>query len=438
MQTPGRLLSLDVMRGLTIAGMILVNNPGDWGNVYPPLLHADWHGCTPTDWVFPFFLFMVGVAIPLALGKRKDRGDDLRQIYYKIAIRSFIIIGIGLFLTAHPNFYFTDKGSPWYIVHLIVMAIAMIAVFTREVLNQAQFKTDTWQTRRKWVSYLALAAAACMVILGFFYYDFSHMRFPGVLQRIGLVYLACGFLFLKASPKMQFMVGAGLLLLYWGLMTLVPVPGGIAPNLEAETNLGAWLDRAIFSTNHLWAAVKTWDPEGLLSTIPAIGTGIAGMLTGEWLRTDKSDYEKVSGMLAVGTLLFALGLIWNEVFPLNKKIWTSSYVLYMAGISLFFLGTIYWLVDIKGWKGWIKPFQIYGVNALFAFVLSGVVARLLGTIKVAVPDGEPIGLGAWLYQHSFVTFLSPMNASLAWAICNVLLIWSACWILYRNRIYIKV
>ena len=143
-------------------------------------------------------------------------------------------------------------------------------------------------------------------------------------------------------------------------------------------------------------------------------------------------------MLAVGALLFALGLIWNEVFPLNKKIWTSSYVVYMAGISLLFLGTIYWLVDIKGWKGWIKPFQVYGVNALFAFVLSGVVARLLGTIKVGVPEAEPIGLGAWLYQHSFVTFLSPMNASLAWAICNVLLILGACWILYRNKIYIKV
>ena len=124
MQTSSRLLSLDVMRGLTIAGMILVNNPGDWGNVYAPLLHADWHGCTPTDWVFPFFLFMVGVAIPLALGKRKDEGEDLRKIYYKIISRSLIIIGIGLFLTAHPNFYFKDKSSPWYIVHLILMAIA--------------------------------------------------------------------------------------------------------------------------------------------------------------------------------------------------------------------------------------------------------------------------------------------------------------------------
>lgn len=438
MQTSSRLLSLDVMRGLTIAGMILVNNPGDWGNVYRPLLHADWHGCTPTDWVFPFFLFMVGVAIPLALGKRKDEGEDLRKIYYKIISRSTIIIGIGLFLTAHPNFYFKDKSSPWYIVHLILMAIAMISVFTREVLNQTQFKTETWQQRRKWVSYLALVAASGMVLVGIFYYDFSHMRFPGVLQRIGLVYLVCGLLFLKASTRMQLLTGIALLLIYWGLMTLVPVPGGIAPNLEAETNLGAWLDRAIFSTNHLWAAVKTWDPEGLLSTIPAIGTGIAGMLTGEWLRTSKTDHEKVNGLLAVGALMFALGLIWNEVFPLNKKIWTSSYVVYMAGISLLFLGTIYWLVDIKGWKGWIKPFQVYGVNALFAFVLSGVVARLLGTIKVAVPEGEPIGLGAWLYQHSFATFLSPMNASLAWAICNVLLILGACWILYRNKIYIKV
>jgi predicted acyltransferase len=438
MQTANRLLSLDVMRGLTIAGMILVNNPGDWGNLYAPLEHAEWHGCTPTDWVFPFFLFMVGVAIPLALGKRKERGDDQGQISRKIVSRSLIIIGLGLFLAAHPMFYFRDKTSPWFVVHLVIMAIAMLTVFTREVLNQSQFQTVVWQQRRKWVSYLAWAMIAGMVVLGFFYYDFSHMRFPGVLQRIGLVYLACGFLFLKTTPKVQLLTGIGLLLLYWALMTLVPVPDGYAPNLDMETNLAAWFDRTILTTNHLWAAAKTWDPEGLLSTLPAIATGIAGMLTGEWLRSNRTDYEKVSGILAVGALLFALGLIWNEVFPLNKKIWTSSYVVYMAGISLLFLGTIYWLVDIKGWKGWIAPFQVYGVNALFAFLLSGIVGRLLGVIKVAVPEGEPIGIGSWMYQHSFAGILSPINASLAWAICMVVFIWSACWILYRNRIYIKV
>lgn len=438
MQTTNRLLSLDVMRGLTIAGMILVNNPGDWGNVYPPLLHADWHGCTPTDWVFPFFLFMVGVAIPLALGKRKEQGEGLPQIYRKILLRSLIIIGLGLFLTAHPTFYFKDPQSPWYVVHYILMATAMIAVFTRELLNQSQFQHETWQQRRKWVSYLAWTAIAGMVVLGIFYYDFSHLRIPGVLQRIGLVYLACGFLFLKASPKGQVLVGLGLLLLYWGLLSWVPIPGGVAPNLNMGTDLGAWLDRAILGTQHLWAAAKTWDPEGILSTLPAIGTGIAGMLAGEWLRSNRSDYEKVSGLLAVGALVFALGLIWSGVFPLNKKIWTSSYVLYMAGISLLFLGTIYWLVDIKGWKSWIAPFQVYGVNALFAFVLSGILGDLLYAIKVQGPEGEAIGIGAWLYQNSFAQWLSPLNASLAWALCNVAVIWLACWILYRQRIYIKV
>jgi predicted acyltransferase len=432
-----RLLSLDVMRGLTIAGMILVNNPGDWGQVYAPLLHADWHGCTPTDWVFPFFLFMVGVAIPLAIGGRKDQNEGLGALYRKILVRSLIIFGLGLYLAAFPKFRFNTTGG-MLTIHYVLLTVATLAVFTREILNQSQFKVEPWPQRRRYVSWLALAAAVGMALIGIFYYDFSNLRIPGVLQRIALVYLACGFLFLKSSPKGQLIVATALLFSYWALMTLVPVPGGIAPNLEAETNLGAWFDRTVLSTNHLWSASKTWDPEGFLSTLPAIGTGIAGMLTGEWLRSTRSNLEKVSGVLVLGVICLALGLIWNEVFPLNKKIWTSSYVVYMAGVSLLTLGAIMWLVDIKGWQGWIYPFRVMGVNALFAFVLSGILAKLSFMIKVGGTPEEPLSLSSWIYQSFFVPFFAPKNASLGYALLNVLVVWLACWVLYRRKIFIKV
>lgn len=366
-----RLLSLDVFRGMTIAAMILVNNPGDWGNVYAPLLHADWHGCTPTDLVFPFFLFIVGVSIALALSKRKERGDDHGKIIAKILRRTLLIFVIGLFLNLFPKF------------------------------------------------------------------NFVTVRIPGVLQRIALVYGVAAILFLKTNWKTQVWIGAGLLLLYWALMTLVPVPGGIAPNLEPETNLGAWLDRTLLS-GHLWTQSKVWDPEGLLSTIPAIVTGISGAMTGLWIKTNHSDYKKLTGILGVGAMLVLLGLIWDLVFPINKKIWTSSYVVYTSGIALLCLGVIYWLVDVLAYKKWTKPFVIYGTNALFVFVMSGLVAKSLYYIKWETAD-ETITLGSWLYQTFFTSWISnPMNASLAYAIANMLFFLGLAWLLYWRKIFIKV
>jgi predicted acyltransferase len=434
-----RLVSLDVLRGMTIAGMILVNNPGNWDTIYAPLDHAEWHGCTPTDWVFPFFLFMVGVAIPLALGRRKDEGQPMGMIYRKIVLRSLIIFGIGLFLGLFPGFYFRDKANPLIYFHYTVMSLFMVSIFFREVWNQPQYQTPGYQRYRKLISYFALAMAAIMVVIGVWNYDLHTLRIPGVLQRIAVVYLASGLLFINFSPRALFWIAVGLLLGYWGVMTLIPVPGGIAPNLEPETNLGAWFDRLVFTTDHLWKQSKTWDPEGLFSTFPAIATGISGMLVGEWLRSKRSDYEKVSGLLAIGAILFAVSLLWNPLFPLNKKLWTSSYVLYTSGIAMLFLGVIYWLVDIKGWKAWSKPFQIYGMNAMFAFILSGIVAKLLGFYKLpGGENGELQSLSAWLYKSFYITWLPPYNASLAYALSNVLFVFGACWILYRFRIFMKV
>jgi predicted acyltransferase len=367
-----RLLSLDVFRGMTVALMILVNNPGDWSHVYAPLLHAKWNGCTPTDLVFPFFLFIVGVSIVLALSAKKESGAADAAIYGKILKRGAIIFGLGLLLTLYPKF------------------------------------------------------------------NFATMRIPGVLQRIALVYMVCSVIYLNASWRTQIWLGVGILLTYWGLMTLVPVPGVGYANLEPATNLGAWLDNLLLN-GHLWASSKVWDPEGLLSTMPAVGTGIIGMLTGEWLRTSRSHHEKLTGMFAVGAVLIFIGFAWDMIFPINKSLWTSSYVLYTGGLALQTLGMVYFLVDVLGWKAWAKPFLYYGMNALFIFVASGIFVKTLSWIKIGVDAaGKELSLQKFLYNSLFVPFLSPIHASLAWALANISLFLLVGWALYKNKIFVKV
>ncbi len=371
MQQSQRLLSLDIFRGLTIALMILVNNPGSWSHVYSPFLHAPWHGCTPTDLVFPFFLFIVGISITLALSKRKERGDEQGAIIRKILRRTLLIFAIGLFLHGFP------------------------------------------------------------------YFNLSTIRIPGVLQRIALVYGICAILFLKTSWRSQIKIAIGILIAYWMIMAWVPVPGVGPANLGAETNLGAWLDNKLLA-GHLWSQSKVWDPEGLLSTLPAVATGLSGILCGHWLRMKLPDYHKLTGLFGVGCLLILLGLIWNLAFPINKQLWTSSYVVYTAGIALLTLGLIYWLVDVLGYQRWIKPFVVYGTNALFIFVISGLLAKSLYLIKFDNADGSTQTLGNWIYQSCYTPFLSDYNASLAYALSNVLLMLALAWLLYSKKIFIKV
>lgn len=367
-----RLVSLDVFRGITIAAMILVNNPGSWNTVYGALLHAEWHGVTPTDWIFPFFIFIVGVAIAYAIGRLKEEGVAKPSIVPKIVRRSLLIFGVGLFLSAYPHF------------------------------------------------------------------EWSAFRIPGVLQRIALVYGITALLFLWLNPRQLFWVGVVCLLSYWGLLTLVPVPGAYAPNLNPSTNLGAWIDQTVMG-GHLWAVSKTWDPEGLLGTIPALATSISGILTGVWLRADKSHYEKVAGIFAVGTVLLAAGAAWGEIFPLNKQLWTSSYVLYTSGIAMLFLGVVYWWVDIKGRHWGTRPFIVYGVNALAVYTLSGVIARTLNAIQVTGAAGDSISAKAWMWQSMYQPlFASPYNASLAHAITHVLVLLAVSWFLYSRKIFIRV
>ncbi|MBP1653068.1 MAG: hypothetical protein H6Q26_3225, partial [Bacteroidetes bacterium] len=253
-------------------------------------------------------------------------------------------------------------------------------------------------------------------------FDFAHVRIPGVLARIAVVYLIISLLYLKTSSKTRIWVCGGLLVGYYLLMTLVPVPGVGYPNLEPETNLGAWLDRLILTPDHLWKQSRTWDPEGLLSTLPAIGTGLLGIMVGDWVRRkDKPEADKVAWLFTAGFLSVLAGLVWDGFFPINKQLWTSSFVLFTAGLASMGLALCYWLIDVQGYKSITPPFVAFGRNAITAYVLSGLVPRI---------HSIPSSL--------FMPFLSPLNASLAAAITLVLLMLIPVWIMYKRNIIVKI
>ncbi len=380
-ENSNRLLSLDVFRGMTVAGMVLVNNPGTWSAIYPPLEHAEWHGATPTDLVFPFFLFIVGISITLALGRRVETGGVNREIYWKISKRAALIFAIGLFLAMLPFYNFT---------------------------------TGEWL-------------------------DISTVRIPGVLQRIAICYLCASLIFLHTNWKQQAIIAAALLLVYWALMTLIDVPGCAVTTFDDKAcNLAGYLDRLILTENHIWSSAKVFDPEGVLSTLPAIVTTLAGVLCGHWLRRKTDDYERVSAMFFCGLCLLVLGWIWSFWFPLNKALWTSSYVVYTAGLALCFLGFCYWLIDLKGYRKWSKPFLIFGVNALALYIGSWIMSVVLDVIQLSKSDGEAISLQQWIYENIFLPLAEPINASLMYAVSFILVWLFLMWLLYRKRMFIKL
>jgi len=366
-----RLESLDVFRGVTIAGMILVNNPGTWEHIYWPFEHAQWHGWTPTDLVFPFFLFAVGLAIALALGKHAETGGTRRNLYLKLIKRTLIIFALGLFLNGFP------------------------------------------------------------------YFGLAEFRIPGVLQRIAICYFFASLIFLNTKVRTQVTIAIGLLLVYWFIVKVIPAPGFAAGDLTKEGSLPSFVDRVVFG-NHVWAHAKVYDPEGLLSTIPALATTLIGVLTGSWLRANKSPQEKVAGMFAIGAICIAFGWSWNSFFPINKALWTSSYVLFSGGLALQFLGLCYWAIDIRGYRRWAKPFEVFGVNAIALYVGSWVMAVLLEVFTVTGANGLKIPLGSWIYNNLFASWASPNNASLAFAIAFVLVWLGLMWILYSRKIFIKI
>jgi predicted acyltransferase len=370
METSQRLYSLDVFRGMTVAAMILVNNPGSWEAVYPPLLHAHWNGCTPTDMIFPFFLFIVGLSIHFAYQTKLAEGLT-RKVFLKILRRTLIIFSLGLFLSLFPRF------------------------------------------------------------------DFTIVRIPGVLQRISLVFFFASLIYFKATWLGQIRTAIILLVGYFILMAFIPVPDFGPANLEPDTNLGAWIDRLLLD-GHLWAQSKTWDPEGLLSTMPAVATVILGMLAGKLFSSVKEPAEKTTWLFFVGTLLLLAGLVWSLVFPINKSLWTSSFVLYTAGIAMQFFAGLYWLIDVQGIKKWSTPFTYYGMNAIFVFVASGLVAKILIRTEIPVAGGAEISLWSYVYKNLYATWLSPYNASLLFALTLVAVFLIILRWMYVEKIFLKV
>ena len=364
-----RMLSLDAFRGITIAGMTLVNNPGTWGAIYPPLQHAEWHGWTPTDLVFPFFLFIVGVSITLSLSRQVEMGAKQRDLIWKIVRRALIIFGLGL------------------------------------------------------------------IIYGFPYYQLSTQRIPGVLQRIAVCFLFASIIFLKTGWKAQAIIATALLLLYWLMMMAVPVPGYGAGDLSKEGNLAAYIDRLLMP-GHLWTPV--YDPEGLLSTMPAIATTLFGVLAGRWLSSRRVPAEKAAGLFVAGAFGIFIGWAWGAVFPINKALWTSSYTVFTAGLALQFLALCYWLIDIKGYKRWATPFVVFGVNAIIVYFLSSIMEVALDLPLLKNADGSAESVKGYIYNHYLLPVASPINASLLWAIAFVLFWWAFAYLLYKRRIFIKV
>lgn len=420
-----RLVSLDVLRGLTIMLMIVVNNPGDWGHVYAPLLHAEWHGCTPTDLVFPTFLFIVGVSVVLA-SPNKDSGPSAIQ---KIVTRTLRIFCLGLFLSFWSKINIGGtEGLAILALRLAFTLLIVIALFS-EYHPKRQF-------------YVALIVFVSMMIAAFGgFSDFETVRIPGVLQRIAIVYLIISLLYLHSGWQAQALTGLLLLVGYWAIMTLIQVPGMGTPNLDKGTNIAAWLDNLLLP-GHLWVTSKTWDPEGILSTLPAIATGIAGLLTGALLRANLSGTEKWRYLFIAGVLGIAAGLAWHVVFPMNKALWTSSFVLYTAGIALAVLAILYFFIDVKGVNGWTKLFVIFGVNPMVVFFFSGIIPRVLSSIKVAHPldPSQPaMGLQTFLYKFYLEPhFSDPKNASLAYALIYLSFWFLILYILFKRKLIFKV
>lgn len=397
-----RLISLDVFRGLTVAGMLLVNDPGTWSAIYPPLKHAEWHGWTPTDLIFPFFLFIVGITTQISISARRARGDDEGAIQRQILRRGALIFLFGFLINGFP--FFT-----WGAVEGVRDPSFLDRIVDRLL----------------------------------------HWRIMGVLQRIALAYVVSALIATRAKVRTQVIVTAALLVVYWIVMTVLPVPGtngtpGALLLGRGETTMAGYWDRVLLDWsrfglgNHLWINSLTWDPEGILSTTGAICSALLGNLAGRWIGQPKPLIERVCGLFAAGAIAMMVGLMWHWSFPINKSLWTGSYVIFTGGMACVSLATIMWLVDIQNWRWWVKPFVIYGVNPMVAFVGSAVMARLIYSIIKVEYHGQRVSLQSAIYQSAFASWLSPVNASLAFALAFVAFWFGVLAVLHRKNIVLKV
>ncbi|MBX3240043.1 MAG: DUF5009 domain-containing protein [Chitinophagaceae bacterium] len=383
-----RFYSLDVFRGATVAFMILVNNPGSWSYIYKPLGHAQWHGCTPTDLVFPFFLFAVGNSLSFVIPRLQTGGAE--AFWKKTTRRTLLIFLAGLLLSWFPFVRYDADGV------LIAKRLA-------------------------------------------------DLRIPGVLQRIAVCYFFASIITYYLGPRGAFWTAAGLLGGYWLLCLFA---GG-----EDPYSLNGWfglkIDKWVLGENHMYKGEGTaFDPEGIASTIPAIAQVIGGYLVGNYIIKKQSvflpggNYSKVfSALFLTGVVCVAAGLCWHLVFPINKKIWTSSYVLFSTGFAIILLTSIIFFTEIRGWRTWGRFFDVFGKNPLFIFLLSGVVARLYGLFRIKdLEKGNVVykTLGKWGYDHLFVPLFGNLNGSLFYAIFHVLLFFIIAWWLDKKKIYIKL
>lgn len=365
-----RLTALDAFRGATIALMVLVNDPGDGAHSHGPLRHADWHGWTITDMVFPSFVWIVGVAITLSLGSRIAAGASKRELFTQVLRRAAIIYALGLF------------------------------------------------------------------VYGFPYFNLATQRALGVPQRIAICYLAASVIYLTTTWRTQIAWIVGLMGSYWMLMTLAPVPGYGAGRLDVEGNFAHYVDRLVLGT-HNYSETRTWDPEGIVSTLPSIATALFGVLAGHLLRWGRTLAERTTAMFFLGQLLLAAGLIADLWLPINKKLWTSSFTLFMAGIDFTLLAMFTGVVDLAGYRKAVKPLVIMGMNAIAIYMLSELVDISLHAIHLTGPAGE-ISLRRWIYLSWFAPLGSPENTSLLYAIAYTLLMWVIAWAMYRKKWFIKV
>jgi len=362
-----RLVSLDAFRGITIAAMILVNNPGTWKDTYGVLEHADWNGCTPADLIFPFFLFIVGVAVTFSFARRNPGGSA--RLLASVARRTFILFALGLLLNGFPSF------------------------------------------------------------------EWELLRIPGILQRIAVCYCAVAVIAMTCSVRGQAVCGAVLLIAYWAAMKLIPVPSFGAGGFGPGRNLVAYVDNVLLSGHLLH---HHWDPEGILSTLPAIATTVSGVLTGHWLRAPRQPLERVTGLFVAGNIGVLLGLVFDGAFPINKSLWSPSFVLFTSGVALEVLGLCYWAIDVQGYQRWAKPFVVYGTNPIVVYVMSSLVAKALLVWRVPVGDGMKMHIKPYIFDHVFAPLGNPVEASLYYAVAYTLLWLGVAALLYRRRIFVKI
>ncbi len=384
MQTQ-RYQSLDVFRGATVALMILVNNPGSWAHIFSPLEHASWHGLTPTDLVFPFFLFAVGNAMSFVMPKLAQSGDA--NFWKKLLKRTLLIFAIGLFLNWSP--------------------------FVKWSEGELVFK------------------------------QWENVRILGVLQRIALCYFFASIIIYYGKSKMALYIGAVILLLYWMLTTILGAPGH---PYSLSGYFGNSIDQSILGITHIYKGEGVpFDPEGLTSTLPAIVQVIFGYLVGEYIQNKGKNFEMLSQLLLTGVLLVFVGYIWDFSFPINKKIWTSSYVLYTSGLAMITLGMFIYLIEFKNASGkWSYFFEVFGKNPLFIFVLSGFLPRVLALLRWEDhinEQGEKVYTSSlpWFYEHICKNIHSDLRiGSLLYALCFIAFMGALAYILDKKKIYIKV